>query len=96
MLSTWALLLTLLQSPFTPAAQRALDMAQAGNWKEADAALAQAWSADPAAFDANSLHYLWGYSAESRRDWARAAEVSERSTPAAIDAAVRANGAVAA
>lgn len=67
-----ALALMLVEIPFGSSVDRAVNSAQTRNWQDAMIALDQAWSDDPAAFEANNLYYLRGRVALEQRDWARA------------------------
>jgi len=74
MLVALVLLLTITETPFQSSVDQALGLAQNRDWKGAMAVLDRAWTDDPAAFDANNLHYLRGRIAEEQKDWGRAAE----------------------
>ena len=72
MLVALLLLLKLAETPFGSSVDRALSSAQNRDWKAAMGELDNAWMEDPAAFQANNLHYLRGRVAEEQQDWARA------------------------
>jgi len=78
MLLALAVLLTIAEAPFGSSVDQALSLAQSHNWNGAMAALNRALNEDPAAFDANNLHYLRGRVAEEQGDWARASEEFDR------------------
>jgi soluble lytic murein transglycosylase-like protein/TolA-binding protein len=78
MLVVFVALLTLAETPFGSSVDRALNSAHNRDWKEAMAALDQAWMGDAAAFEANNLYYLRGRLAEEQQDWVRALDEFSR------------------
>ncbi|HZI50574.1 MAG TPA: hypothetical protein VFE29_02030, partial [Terriglobia bacterium] len=72
MLAALVLVLMLAETPFGSSLDRALNSAQSRNWQDAMAALDQAWSDNPAIFEANNLYYLRGRIAAEQQDWVRA------------------------
>jgi soluble lytic murein transglycosylase len=62
----------LLVTLFTPAVEEAFDYVKRREWQQAAEALDRAYAEDPAAFGANSLHYLRGRVAAAQNDWQRA------------------------
>lgn len=63
---------------FVPNLDRALSLTQAREWKEAAAALDQAYADDPSLFEINNLHYLRGRVAEAQGEWLRASDEFSR------------------
>jgi soluble lytic murein transglycosylase len=82
MLAALVVLLTLMETPFGSSVDRALGFAQNRDWVNAAAVLDRAWMDDPAAFEANNLHYLRGRIAKEQRDWGRALEEFTHIDPA--------------
>jgi soluble lytic murein transglycosylase len=72
MLVALTLVLMLAETPFGSSLDRALNSAQNRDWRDAMTALDQAWTDDPAAFEANNLYYLRGRIAEEQQNWGRA------------------------
>jgi len=60
------------QGSFETSLDNARVQIQAGDWQRTATSLDAAYTADPARFDANNLHYLRGRAAEGQADWARA------------------------
>jgi peptidoglycan lytic transglycosylase len=67
-------------TPFESTIDRAFTEIQNNDWASAAAALDQAYSEDPAIFDANNFHYLRGRVAENQLDWIRARQEFQRIT----------------
>src|SRR4051812_8279118 len=66
------LLLVLAGSAFESTIEKAFTNIQNNEWLNAGSALDDAYTSDPAAFDANNFHYLRGRIAETQKDWQRA------------------------
>src|SRR6185295_9164895 len=81
MLVALVLLLTIAQPAFQSSVDQAFGLAQNHDWKAAMTALDRAATEDPAAFEANNLHYLRGRIAEEQKDWGRATEEFGRVGP---------------
>jgi soluble lytic murein transglycosylase-like protein/TolA-binding protein len=81
MLAALVVLLSFAETPFISSVDSALSSARNRNWNEAMTALDRAWVEDPAAFEANNLHYLRGRIAEEQQDWGRALDEFTRIDP---------------
>ena len=75
-----ALLFVWATTPFESTIDRAFTEIQNNDWASAAAALDQAYSEEPALFDANNFHYLRGRIAENQIDWMRARQEFQKIT----------------
>jgi soluble lytic murein transglycosylase-like protein/TolA-binding protein len=67
-------------TPFESTIDHAFTGIENNDWGSAAAALDQAYSEDPAIFDANNFHYLRGRVAENQLDWMRARQEFQKIT----------------
>src|SRR5215471_21653042 len=76
-----ALLLAFTATPFESTIERAFASLQDNDWPGAASALDQAYTSDPAMFEANNFHYLRGRAAENQNDWNRARQEFQKIRP---------------
>jgi soluble lytic murein transglycosylase-like protein/TolA-binding protein len=75
------LLLAFTATTFESTIERAFASLQDNDWSGAASALDQAYTSDPARFDANNFHYLRGRTDENQNDWVRAREEFQKVGP---------------